>query len=96
MHTDFEKIREIFFAIVAQPSAQWEALCNEACGTDAHLRQQVAVLLEAHAESEGILDRNQVGQTQTGAQGQRISISLNSQYFGEKLAIETAPNHLAS
>jgi hypothetical protein len=30
------------------------------------------------------------------AQGQRISISLNSQYFGEELIVETAPNHLAS
>ncbi len=29
-------------------------------------------------------------------QGQRISISLDSQYFGEELVIETAPNHLAS
>ncbi len=69
MNTDFERIREIFFAIVAQPSAQWEALLNDACGDDADLRQQVAVLLKAHAESEGILDRNQVGQTQTGAYG---------------------------
>jgi pimeloyl-ACP methyl ester carboxylesterase len=30
------------------------------------------------------------------SQGQRISISLNSQYFGEELVVETAPNHLAS
>jgi len=30
------------------------------------------------------------------SQGQRISISLNSQYFGEELIVETAPNHLAS
>jgi hypothetical protein len=29
-------------------------------------------------------------------QGQRISISLNSQYFGEELIVETAPNHLAA
>jgi hypothetical protein len=29
-------------------------------------------------------------------QGQRISISLNSQYFGEELVIQTAPNHLAA
>ena len=29
-------------------------------------------------------------------QGQRISISLNSQYFGEELVAETTPNHLAS
>ena len=28
--------------------------------------------------------------------GQRISISLNSQYFGEELVAETTPNHLAS
>ena len=29
-------------------------------------------------------------------QSQRISISLNGQYFGEELIVETAPNHLAS
>ncbi len=69
VNTDFERIREIFFAIVAQPSAQWEALLNEACGDDADLRQQVAVLLKAHAESEGILDRNPAGPTQTGVYG---------------------------
>ncbi len=66
MNTDFEKIREIFFSIVAQPSAQWEALADEACASDPDLRQQLAVLLKAHAEGEGILDRGQAGQTSTG------------------------------
>jgi hypothetical protein len=36
------------------------------------------------------------GQVWQSPQGQRISISLNSQYFGEELIVETAPNHLAS
>lgn len=31
-----------------------------------------------------------------GSHGERISISLNSQYFGEELTIEAAPDHLAS
>ena len=34
--------------------------------------------------------------TQVRPQSQRISISLNGQYFGEELIVETAPNHLAS
>jgi hypothetical protein len=66
MNTDFETIRQIFLAVVEQPSAQWEALLNEACGNDADLRQQVAVLLKAHAEGEGVLDRKQAGLAQTG------------------------------
>src|SRR5271170_1369423 len=69
MNTDFERIREIFLAIVAEPSAKWETLLNEACGDDPDLRRQVSVLLEAHDGSEGILDRNQAGQTQTGVHG---------------------------
>jgi hypothetical protein len=30
------------------------------------------------------------------SQGQRISILLNSQYFGEELIVKTVPNQLAS
>src|SRR5882762_9175168 len=66
MNTNFERIRQIFVAIVEQPSAQWEALLDEACGNDPELRQQVALLLKAHVEGEGILDRNEAGRTPTG------------------------------
>jgi hypothetical protein len=67
MNRDFERIRQIFFAIVEQPPAQWEGLLNEACGDDPELHQQVAVLLQAHAKGDGILDRNQAGRAATGA-----------------------------
>src|SRR5205807_8809271 len=49
-----------------QPPAQWEALLDEACGTDQALRQQVVLLLEAHGEGEGILDRQQADRVPTG------------------------------
>ena len=66
MHTDFEKIRQIFLTIVEQPPAQRDALLDAACGADADLRHQVALLLNAHAEGEGILDRNEAGRLPTG------------------------------
>jgi serine/threonine protein kinase/tetratricopeptide (TPR) repeat protein len=66
MNTGFERIREIFLAIVEQPSVQGETLLNEACGNDLELRQQVAVLLQAHARGEGILDQNQAGRSLSG------------------------------
>src|SRR5437868_1694824 len=65
MNTDFEKIRQIFLAIVEQPSAQWEKLLDETCGADAELRQQVALLLQAHAVGEGILDHNEADNAAT-------------------------------
>src|SRR5260370_9670218 len=66
MNTDFERIRQIFLAVVEQPSAQWVALLDEACVNDAELRQQVALLLKAHAEGHGILDRDEAGRMPTG------------------------------
>jgi eukaryotic-like serine/threonine-protein kinase len=66
MHTDFERTRQIFLEIVERPAAQWDTLLNEACATDAVLRQQVAVLLQAHARGDGILDRNHAGEAPTG------------------------------
>jgi eukaryotic-like serine/threonine-protein kinase len=66
MNTDFERTRQLYLAIVEQSSAQWEALLNEACAADPDLHQQVAVLLKAHAEGGGILDRDQAGQVPTG------------------------------
>jgi serine/threonine protein kinase len=73
MNTDFEKTRQLFLAIVEQPSAQWEALLDEACGNDAELRQQVALLLKAHVECDGILDRNEAGRMPTGAYEESMS-----------------------
>ncbi|MBI3407251.1 MAG: tetratricopeptide repeat protein [Planctomycetes bacterium] len=66
MNTDFEKSRQIFLAIVEQPSTQWDALLDEACGKDSELHRQVALLLKAHAEGEGILDRNEALKAPTG------------------------------
>jgi WD40 repeat protein/serine/threonine protein kinase len=66
MNTDFERIRQLFLAIVEQPSAQWAALLDEACANDAELRREVALLLKAHAQEEGILDRNEAGRMPTG------------------------------
>jgi hypothetical protein len=57
MNTNFEKVRGIFLAIVEQPPAGWGTPLDEACATDRELREQVALLLEAHAGGEGILDR---------------------------------------
>jgi eukaryotic-like serine/threonine-protein kinase len=66
MHTDFDRIRQIFLEIVEQPATRWETLLNEACATEPGLHRQVAVLLQAHARGDGVLDRNQGGQAPTG------------------------------
>ena len=65
MNTDFERIRQIFLRIIEQPSAQRDALLDEACGNDQELRQQVVLLLQAHGEEEGILDRQEAGVMRT-------------------------------
>src|SRR5436309_1887038 len=46
MHTDFERIRQIFLAIVEKPSALWKSLLDEASGNDLELRQQVALAIQ--------------------------------------------------
>jgi serine/threonine protein kinase/Flp pilus assembly protein TadD len=66
MHTNFERIRRIFLDIVEKPAARWETLLTEACDTDEDLHRQVAVLLQAHARENGILDRNGAGLAPTG------------------------------
>src|SRR5437588_472609 len=66
MNTEFERIRQIFLAIVEQPAPQWAALLDEACANDVELRREVALLLKAHAEGHGILDRNDAGRMPTG------------------------------
>ena len=67
MNSNFERIRQIFLAIAEEPSAQWDTLLDQACGTDLELRAQVALLLKAHGEGEGILDQNVAGGSPTGA-----------------------------
>ena len=63
---------------------------------------ELAPLFEVHRalESDELLsalaDQKSLGKTLHETQGQRTSISLNRQYFGEELVVETAPNHLAS
>jgi len=66
MDTNFERIRRIFLEIVEQPATRWEMLLNEACAAEEGLQRQVAVLLQAHARENGILDRNQAALTATG------------------------------
>ncbi len=66
MDTNFERIRQIFLEIVEKPAARWETLLTEACDTDEDLERQVAVLLQAHARQNGILDRNGAGLAATG------------------------------
>ncbi len=61
MDTNFERIRQVFLEIVEKPAARWETLLTEACDTDEDFKRQVAVLLQAHARQNGILDRNQAG-----------------------------------
>src|SRR6516165_2219237 len=57
MNTNFERLRQIFLAIVDQPSCEWEARLDQACGDDLALRRQVSLLFKEYAEGEGILDR---------------------------------------
>src|SRR5438309_11656951 len=67
MNTGFEKIRELFLAVMEQPADRWGACLDEACAGDMGLRQQVALLLNAHAKVEGLLDRGVEGDARTGA-----------------------------
>jgi serine/threonine protein kinase/tetratricopeptide (TPR) repeat protein len=66
MDTNFERIRRVFLEIVQKPAARWDTLLTEACDTDEDLHRQVAMLLEAHARENGILDRNGAGLAPTG------------------------------
>jgi serine/threonine protein kinase/Flp pilus assembly protein TadD len=65
MNTNFERLRQIFLAIVDQPSCEWEARLDQACGDDLALRRQVSLLFKEYAEGEGILDRPRADSTAT-------------------------------
>jgi serine/threonine-protein kinase len=58
MTVDFDKLRAVFDAAVERHTPdQWEAYLNQACAGDEELRHQAALLLKAHAEGQGLLDR---------------------------------------
>src|SRR5262245_2202766 len=67
MAVDFDKLRAVFDAAVEQHApGQWDAYLEEACAGDEELRRQAALLLKAHAESQGPLDREAFGGDRTG------------------------------
>jgi serine/threonine protein kinase/predicted Zn-dependent protease len=67
MTVDFDKLRAVFDAAVEQHTPeQWDAYLEQACAGDEELRRQAALLLKAHAESRGPLDREAFGGDWTG------------------------------
>jgi serine/threonine protein kinase/WD40 repeat protein len=67
MTTNFEQIRSIFMAAIERPTDQQAAYLAEACGSDASLREQVDILLQAHQSGRGVLDAATVASGQTAA-----------------------------
>jgi serine/threonine protein kinase len=68
MTLDFEKLREVFQAAVEQHTPDhWDAYLAQACAGDEELRRNAAMLLRAHAEGNGPLDRPILGGDRTGA-----------------------------
>src|SRR5438270_10063413 len=62
MTVDFEKLRAVFDAAVERHTAeQWDAYLDQACAGDEDLRRQAGLLLKAHAEGQGPLDREAFG-----------------------------------
>ncbi len=57
MSKDFQQVRAIFLAALEKPAEQWSAHLSESCGEDNVLREQVELLLKAHRETSGMLDR---------------------------------------
>src|SRR5260370_25725487 len=67
MTVDFEKLRAVFDAAVEwHAPEQWDAYLDQACAGDEELRRQAALLLKAHAEGQGPLDREAFGDDPTG------------------------------
>jgi eukaryotic-like serine/threonine-protein kinase len=57
MNADVQKVRSIFLAAVENHApAQWASYLDEACSGDEELRNRVDELLQAHAESNSLLD----------------------------------------
>src|SRR5207245_447217 len=62
MTVDFDKLRAVFDAAVERHTPeQWDAYLEQACAGDKELRCQAALLLKAHAEGQGPLDREASG-----------------------------------
>jgi tetratricopeptide (TPR) repeat protein len=58
MMLNFDKLRDVFQAAVEKhPPDQWDAYLAEACAGDEDLRRNAAMLLKAHAQGGGPLDR---------------------------------------
>jgi serine/threonine protein kinase/Tfp pilus assembly protein PilF len=58
MSADLNQARSIFLtAVENHPSAEWDAFVTHACAGNEDLRQRVAVLLRAHAQSNSLLDQ---------------------------------------
>jgi eukaryotic-like serine/threonine-protein kinase len=51
MNTNFDQLKQIFGdAVERHPPDQWDAYLDQACGDNAELRRQAAMLLKAHRE----------------------------------------------
>ena len=57
MSTQFQQIRSIFLGALERPMDEWSSYLQEAAAGDANLREQVRILLDAHAEGTGLLDK---------------------------------------
>src|SRR5262245_40487181 len=63
MAADFDKLREIFLAVLERAPDQRDAYLDQRCAGDDELRRNLAVMLKAHAAGEGPLDRGAVRET---------------------------------
>ncbi len=67
MSADFDKLREIFLAVLDQAPEQREAYLEKICAGDEQLRSNLAVMLKAQAQGDGPLDRAAFREEQTAA-----------------------------
>src|SRR5262249_52065373 len=57
MNTDAQKVRSLFLTAVENHApGQWGAYLDEACAGDVELRHRVELLLQAHEQSNSLLD----------------------------------------
>lgn len=69
--TRWQKTKDLFALVLEQPVEQRQGFLRESCGDDPELREEVESLLQAHDETEQLLDRKEYGVAsvfkQTGA-----------------------------